>query len=225
MSDAERGQRRNDADVAANAEATAGGQISAADQRQAEQYKDQGNKAFAAKEFDKAVELFGGKPTPYTDYRKLLEQQDVEAVFIATPLFMHYPIMKTALEAGKHVFSEKPLTTRCEDAKALVVIFMCNHCPYVVHIADAFSAFAREYQDKGLAIVAISANDVLVHDQALEKLAAETVAEVKESGDAIELDPMTPFERKVVHDAVAAAGLVSDSEGVEPRRYVVVKPA
>jgi spoIIIJ-associated protein len=59
----------------------------------------------------------------------------------------------------------------------------------------------------------------------LEKLAAETVAEVKESGEAIELDPMTPFERKVVHDVVAGAGLKSESEGVEPRRYVVVLPA
>lgn len=59
----------------------------------------------------------------------------------------------------------------------------------------------------------------------LEKLAAETVAEVKESGEGIELDPMTPFERKVVHDVVAAAGLKSESEGVEPRRYVVVLPA
>lgn len=59
----------------------------------------------------------------------------------------------------------------------------------------------------------------------LEKLAAETVAEVKGSGEAIELDPMTPFERKVVHDVVAAAGLKSESEGVEPRRYVVVLPA
>ena len=35
---------------------------------------------------------------------------------------------------------------------------------------------------------------------------------------------MTPFERKVVHDAVAAAGLASESEGEEPRRYVVVLP-
>lgn len=59
----------------------------------------------------------------------------------------------------------------------------------------------------------------------LEKLAAETVAEVKESGEAIELDPMTPFERKVIHDAVATAGLKSESEGVEPRRFVVVLPA
>ena len=60
---------------------------------------------------------------------------------------------------------------------------------------------------------------------ALEKLAAETVAQVKESGEPAALDPMSPFERKVVHDAVAAAGLVSDSEGVEPKRYVVVRPA
>jgi spoIIIJ-associated protein len=60
---------------------------------------------------------------------------------------------------------------------------------------------------------------------ALEKLAEETVAQVKESGEPASLDPMTPFERKVVHDAVAAAGLQSDSEGTEPRRYVVVRPA
>ncbi len=59
----------------------------------------------------------------------------------------------------------------------------------------------------------------------LEKLAADTAAEVKESGDPVSLDPMTPFERKVVHDAVAAAGLRSESEGVEPRRHVVVLPA
>jgi spoIIIJ-associated protein len=59
----------------------------------------------------------------------------------------------------------------------------------------------------------------------LEKLAAETVAEVKASGEPVSLDPMTPFERKVVHDAVAAAGLKSESEGTEPRRYVVVLPA
>jgi spoIIIJ-associated protein len=58
----------------------------------------------------------------------------------------------------------------------------------------------------------------------LERLAAETVAKVKESGEPAALDPMSPFERKVVHDAVAAAGLTSESEGVEPRRFVVVLP-
>jgi spoIIIJ-associated protein len=59
----------------------------------------------------------------------------------------------------------------------------------------------------------------------LVKLAEETVAQVTESGESVSLDPMSPFERKVVHDAVAAAGLSSESEGVEPRRFVVVLPA
>ena len=59
----------------------------------------------------------------------------------------------------------------------------------------------------------------------LEKLAGEVVARVQENGERAELDPMSPFERKVVHDVVAAAGLTSESEGVEPRRYVVVLPA
>jgi spoIIIJ-associated protein len=58
----------------------------------------------------------------------------------------------------------------------------------------------------------------------LEKVAAEAVAEVKASGEPKPLDPMTPFERKVVHDVVAASGLSSASEGEEPRRYVVVLP-
>ncbi|HVH94940.1 MAG TPA: R3H domain-containing nucleic acid-binding protein [Nocardioidaceae bacterium] len=59
----------------------------------------------------------------------------------------------------------------------------------------------------------------------LEKVAADAVTDVNESGEPKALDPMTPFERKVVHDAVAAAGLRSESEGVEPRRHVVVLPA
>jgi len=59
----------------------------------------------------------------------------------------------------------------------------------------------------------------------LVALADETVAKVKESGERVSLKPMSPFERKVVHDAVAAAGLTSESEGIEPRRYVVVLPA
>jgi len=59
---------------------------------------------------------------------------------------------------------------------------------------------------------------------ALERLAEETVSRVREGGEPVSLDPMSPFERKVVHDAVAAAGLVSESEGAEPRRFVVVLP-
>ncbi len=59
----------------------------------------------------------------------------------------------------------------------------------------------------------------------LERLAEKVATEVRESGTAVALEPMTPFERKVVHDAVATAGLRTESEGVEPHRYVVVNPA
>ncbi|MCR9120232.1 MAG: thioredoxin family protein [bacterium] len=48
---------------------------------------------------------------------------------------------------------------------ALLVIFMCNHCPFVVHLADHLAAFAREYQQQGAAIVGISSNDVANYPQ------------------------------------------------------------
>ncbi|MFC8171161.1 protein jag [Streptomyces sp. NPDC057242] len=59
----------------------------------------------------------------------------------------------------------------------------------------------------------------------LAELGAKAAAEVKAGGQPVKLDPMTPFERKVVHDAIAAAGLRSESEGEEPQRFVVVLPA
>jgi len=46
-----------------------------------------------------------------------------------------------------------------QGSRALLVAFICYHCPYVVHIRQAFGAFAREYQEKGLGVVAIAAND------------------------------------------------------------------
>lgn len=52
-----------------------------------------------------------------------------------------------------------------QDAKGLLVIFMCNHCPFVIHLADQLAQFARDYHDAGLAIVAISSNDVSNHPQ------------------------------------------------------------
>ena len=59
----------------------------------------------------------------------------------------------------------------------------------------------------------------------LVALAETSIAEVRASGQPLALDPMSAFERKVVHDAVAAAGLSSESEGAEPKRHVVILPA
>ena len=47
-----------------------------------------------------------------------------------------------------------------QDAPALLVIFMCNHCPYVKHVRTGLAALAKKYQGKGVAVVGINANDV-----------------------------------------------------------------
>ena len=60
----------------------------------------------------------------------------------------------------------------------------------------------------------------------LTEVGARAAQRVLESGEPISLAAMTPFERKIVHDAVAVVdGVVSESEGVEPERRVVVLPA
>jgi spoIIIJ-associated protein len=56
-------------------------------------------------------------------------------------------------------------------------------------------------------------------------VAKDVIATVRRTNESAALDPMTAFERKVVHDQVLAAGLVSESEGVEPHRHVVILPA
>ncbi|MDF2189360.1 Gfo/Idh/MocA family oxidoreductase [Paraflavitalea sp. CAU 1676] len=59
-------------------------------------------------------------PKEYKDYRKLLEDKTIQAVVIATPLNMHYPIASDALNAGKHVFLEKTMTYNIPQAIKLV---------------------------------------------------------------------------------------------------------
>jgi thiol-disulfide isomerase/thioredoxin len=63
------------------------------------------------------------------------------------------------------------------DAPALLVMFICNHCPYVKHIRSGLAAFARDYRPRGLAIVAINSNDVASYpDDRPEKMAEEARA-------------------------------------------------
>lgn len=59
-------------------------------------------------------------------------------------------------------------------APAFLVVFLSNHCPFVKHIADALAAFGREYQERGLAMVGINANDVVNYpDDSPEKMQEE----------------------------------------------------
>ena len=62
----------------------------------------------------------------------------------------------------------------CSDAKALVVMFICNHCPFVIHLREAIAEMAKEYQAKDVAFVAINSNDVANYpDDSPEKMAEE----------------------------------------------------
>lgn len=61
--------------------------------------------------------------------------------------------------------------------KPLLVAFICNHCPFVKHIQAEFARFAREYQARGLAVVAVSSNDVEQYpDDSPAKMAEEAKA-------------------------------------------------
>jgi peroxiredoxin len=61
-----------------------------------------------------------------------------------------------------------------KQAPATLVVFMCNHCPYVKHIANQFAEFAHEYQAEGVAVIGVNANDVSTHpDDSPAKMAEE----------------------------------------------------
>jgi len=63
------------------------------------------------------------------------------------------------------------------DAPGLLVAFICNHCPFVQHLRVGFAEFAREYGERGLAVVAINSNDVATHpEDDPEAMAREVVA-------------------------------------------------
>jgi len=66
-----------------------------------------------------------------------------------------------------------------KDAPALVVVFMCNHCPYVKHIRSRFAELAKQYQAKGVGVVGINSNDVVNYP---EDSPAKMAQEVKQAG-------------------------------------------
>lgn len=66
-----------------------------------------------------------------------------------------------------------------KDSAGLLVMFMCNHCPYVKHVRTELARLGKDYQDKGIAIVGINSNDVETHpDDSPEMM----VREIKEAG-------------------------------------------
>ncbi len=63
------------------------------------------------------------------------------------------------------------------DAPALLVVFMCNHCPYVKHVAAGLADLAKEYQQRGVAVVGVNSNDVATYpDDSPAKMVQEAKA-------------------------------------------------
>jgi len=79
-----------------------------------------------------------------TDFAGVLADGDVEAVVIATPIATHYALAKAALEAGKHVFVEKPLTASSEQASALVELAAARRLVLMVGHTFVFSPPVRK---------------------------------------------------------------------------------
>lgn len=103
---------------------------------------------------DKVSLVIGTNPSKYKDYRELLADKNVDAVIIAVPLFEHYKVTKDALDAGKHVFCEKSLVFKPEEAH-MVRAQVAQHPKQTFQVGlqrrySKFYQLAKQMVDKGL---------------------------------------------------------------------------
>lgn len=74
----------------------------------------------------------------------------------------------------KDAFGKKVSLADFHNAPAILVMFICNHCPYVIHLAESIAGLTSEYMKKGVAVVAINSNDFAKYpDDAPEKMQEE----------------------------------------------------
>ncbi len=71
------------------------------------------------KGLEKVRKLHDPEAQGFADYREMLKRNDIEAVLVATPLWMHEPVTVAALEAGKHVFCEKTMAHSLEECRSM----------------------------------------------------------------------------------------------------------
>src|ERR1700692_491146 len=106
------------------------------------------------KKMDQVAVVIGTNPSKYKDYRELLADKNVDAVIIAVPLFEHYKITKDTLDAGKHVFCEKSLVFKPEEADMLLAQ-VAQHPKQLFQVGlqrrySKFYQLAKQMVDKGL---------------------------------------------------------------------------
>ncbi|MGI9488623.1 MAG: Gfo/Idh/MocA family protein [Geminicoccaceae bacterium] len=86
-------------------------------------------------------------PRGYTDYQKLLDSEDLDAVVVVSPHTVHFDHAKAALEAGAHVLIDKPMTTSAADARALVRLAEAKGKEIVIPYGWNFKDFATTAAD------------------------------------------------------------------------------
>jgi predicted dehydrogenase len=97
----------------------------------------------------------GNNPKTYKDYRQLLADGSVEAVLIATPVYLHYPMLEDSLKAGKHVFCEKSLVFTAEEVHNTRKIYPSQHPKQILQVGlqrrySEYYNMVRQMIDKGM---------------------------------------------------------------------------
>jgi len=151
-----------------------GGMATAGHMRPLMKVKDELNFDFAATcdLFDKRTEAAAqltGAPNKYRDYRKLLENKDIDYVLIATPEHWHAQMTIDAAEAGKHVYCEKPMTWSVEQAKKVVAAVKRTGIKMQVGVQgmsdDSYEAANRYVKEGALGKVVLAQIDYSRNDR------------------------------------------------------------
>jgi myo-inositol 2-dehydrogenase/D-chiro-inositol 1-dehydrogenase len=129
-------------------------------------------------------------PATMSDYRRMLERKDVDAVFIATPCDLHAEMAAAALQAGKHVYCEKPLATTPEGVAAMLRAVPAAHTVFMVGLQRHSDPGLRELIAKiheGAAgkVVYIRAQRDATEDFSPQGSSGDWIFDAKRSGDVI----------------------------------------
>src|SRR6185503_18801024 len=81
------------------------------------------------------------------DYQKLLADRELDAIAVVTPVSTHYPITKAALQAGKHVLVEKPLTSTALEAEELIALASRNRLTLMVDHTFVYTGAVRKMKE------------------------------------------------------------------------------
>jgi predicted dehydrogenase len=104
---------------------------------------------------EKGKLAIGNNPKTYKDYRQLLADSSVEAVLIATPVYLHYPMLEDSLKAGKHVFCEKSLVFTEDEIHKVKAMYPSQFPKQILQVGlqrrySEYYQMVKEMVDKGM---------------------------------------------------------------------------